>query len=148
MREIKFRGLTAFSGTIGSDRWVYGYAHRHHKHAWHIIPDGKVDFIRVIPVTIGQYTGLKDREGNEVWEGDIIKTKHQTWLVESINSMERDGNNYGLCVSPKGSGENYFIDKSILAGKIIGNIHENPELLEAEMRAENESEWAKGGPNA
>ncbi len=79
---------------------------------------------------IMQFIGLLDKNGKEIYEGHLIQTKDGTvWLVEPIGSLERDGNNYGLCVSPNGNGVNYFIDKSILAGKIIGHICENPELL-------------------
>jgi uncharacterized phage protein (TIGR01671 family) len=77
-----------------------------------------------------QYTGLKDSKGTEIYEGDLIKTKEYIWLVEPIGSKERDGSCYGLCVSPFGNGEMWFIDESILKGEVIGNIYANPELLE------------------
>lgn len=77
-----------------------------------------------------QYIGLKNKNGKEIYEGDWIKADNQKWLVEPIGSLERDGHYFGLCVSPDGNGDNYFIDESILKGEIVGNIHENPELLE------------------
>ena len=83
----------------------------------------------VIDEYLTQYIGLKDRDGREIYEGDIIKTKETTWLVEPIGSLEKDERYYGLCVSVNGGGENYFIDQSILAGEVIGNIYETPKLL-------------------
>ena len=76
-----------------------------------------------------QYIGLKDSKGKEIYEGDVIKTKKYLWLVEPIGSEERDGNQYGLCVSKDGNGKCYFIDSSILAGEVVGNIYENPKMI-------------------
>lgn len=84
---------------------------------------------RQVDFELMQFTGLKDKNGKKIYEGDIIKVKEVNWLVEPIGSLERDGENYGLCVSPNGKEENYFIDDSILNGKVIGNIYENLELL-------------------
>ena len=76
-----------------------------------------------------QFTGLKDRNGKEIYEADVIQTKEFKWLVEPINSLDRDGQVYGLMVSINGNGECFPIDKGILEGIVIGNIYENPELL-------------------
>ena len=85
-------------------------------------------------VKLMQFIGLKAKNGVEIFEGDIILVGDTPWLVEDIGDVEQDGSNYGLCASPRGSGKNYFIDESILAGEVIGNIYENPELLEKERK--------------
>jgi len=77
-------------------------------------------------------TGLRDKNGKEIYEGDILDVDGTPWLVEPIGTEERDGGKFGLCASPYGSGEAYFIDKSILDGKVIGNIWDNPELLKGD----------------
>lgn len=77
-----------------------------------------------------QYLGIETKGGGPVYEYDVIETEEYKWLVEEIGTLERDGVNRGLCVSPFGDGNNYFLEDSILAGKIVGNIDANPNLIE------------------
>jgi uncharacterized phage protein (TIGR01671 family) len=79
-----------------------------------------------------QWIGQVDKFGNEIYEGDILSIgkDSQKWLVEEIGSLERDGSDYGICMSPKGNGDNYLIDKDFLSKcEVVGNILENSDLL-------------------
>lgn len=69
MREIKFRGKRLDNG-----EWIEGDLLRMNGH-WFIFPDpapGGIDKYEVDPATVGQHTGLKDKNGTDVWEGDIF----------------------------------------------------------------------------
>lgn len=87
---------------------------------------------KVIPETIGQYTGLTDKNGKKIFEGDIISTdiKRPYLIVEF-----RDGCFMFNC---NDGGEDYYDimlpickepHKEYPYGEIIGNIHDNPELV-------------------
>jgi len=80
-------------------------------------------------IPIMQFTGLHDKNGKEIYEGDVLLLKDKTkWLIEPIGTQNQDETFYGIVCTPE-SGDKYAVDKSILRGEIIGNIHENPEFL-------------------
>lgn len=163
MREILFRGKRVDNG-----KWVEGHLIWCEDGRARILPSNTDIFCyemdesiiqtvahRVIPETVGQYTGLTDKNGTKIFEGDIIRYADydeyrcyiesldcaernesmdfcQMWTVDEIvygikiaypafdlNSHDFESN--GLSVLNE-SGQYYY--------EVIGNIHDNPELLD------------------
>ncbi|WP_059050006.1 YopX family protein [Paenibacillus senegalimassiliensis] len=81
MREIKFRGKR-----IDNGEWVYGFYHESdhpdHKGKGYIIPScaSALYSFEVDPETVGQYTGLLDKRGNKLFEGDIVRKLYSEFL--------------------------------------------------------------------
>lgn len=135
MREIKFRGRN-YDGI-----WMYGYLmpapkpeiHPNCKHIISAIPHTikSVDrgLYEVDENTVGQYTGLKDSNGNEIYEGDIIMSEGHS--VHYVRYLEDEATFIAMIVgSPLQEWcgiRQSWIDK--FKKKIIGNIHDNSELL-------------------
>lgn len=126
MREIKFRGKSIENKNIGE--WVVGdlhllspYAHIHTE----IGTKCKID-----PNTVGQFTGYHDLNDKRIYEGDIVKfTAHDAFGNEL-------GNQQGVVKFKFGSyligGYNmYDILLNDDEAEVIGNTHDNPELLKS-----------------
>lgn len=140
MREILFRGKRKDNG-----EWVKGYYYESRASGCFILTpkiktrkkDGIIiedafDVYEVIPETVGQYTGLQDKNGNRLFEGDIS-------IIHSPNIGDDEG--YFVIVWDDESarfvlrGETLECDFDYLYStnvEVIGNIHDNPELLEVE----------------
>lgn len=127
MREIKFRGRR-----LDNEEWIYGsytIAEMRDRSICHeIVPFPAGEVIREVdPATVGQYTGMKDKSGREIYEGDILTDKY-----ESIGVVEWQ--NGGFVVN-LGDVDIFQIadcfDDSYQMWT-IGNIHDNPELLKTE----------------
>lgn len=141
MRDIKFRGLS-----IKTNKWLIGDL-VHVNNQVYIFPHGALDSCdnyEVYPSTVGQYTGLKDAYNIEIYEKDIIISKGQDCeyiqIVEfhntsatcgrgwvGVNVIKQDIINGKLIKTHIGERFSYF---SLPCNcKIIGNIHNNPDLL-------------------
>lgn len=130
MREILFRGKRTDNG-----EWVYGVPTK----------DGRGEMVMVENIfeceeyncrganclyvdenTVGQYTGLKDKNGTKIFEGDIVLLKgydepYQVVFDESCFQAYSDSVRYAM---------DNFYDHDI---EVIGNIYDNPELLEGDQ---------------
>ena len=122
MREIKFRGFNRKNGM-----WLYGFYFQN-RGAHFVCPDefaeGKSwDDYEIDPETRGEYTGQKDKNGQEIYEGDVMRdvdgnTCEVIWQQESAGFRQYD-HVLQLCDN--------FIEEEF--DEVIGNIHDNPELL-------------------
>lgn len=126
MREIKFRGKS-----IVDSKWFYGSL-VYFCEKYSISESGEAEsFIlpviaEVIPETVGQFTGLKDKKGKKIYEGDVAKLKHCTALY-TCTWVPDTACFYWL--------SNVSNDYSTMhhESEIIGNIYENPELINKEV---------------
>lgn len=122
-REILFRGKCAYY----DGEWAYGVPLQHYDGSWQIISGkgGASILTTVIPETIGQFTGLTDKNGVKIFKGDIIKGKGKNVFVveynQNIASFITKGFGTLSCPCMNIGTMNYY--------GVVGNIHDNPELM-------------------
>lgn len=123
MREILFRGKT-YSG-----EWVQGDLFEVFDDGF-FIHDKRCHSVKIIPSTIGQYTGLTDKYGKKIFEGDIVKFCTE---LKEICFVDYGKGKYILRQLKK---DKHLSWQSIdifelfdLECEVISNIHDNPELL-------------------
>ncbi len=133
-----FRGKRKDNG-----KWVEGYyvclnenCHRIYTgYAEKDCGDYYPDYYEVIPKTVSQYTGLKDKNGKLIFEGDIIRTKKYGRVI--AHSNVRDYDIFIITYVPavfrlENIHRAFNLVGNSVDYEVIGNIHDNPELLEVE----------------
>lgn len=144
MREILFRGKNVDNG-----EWIYGdYAAPFAFYPANIFKqDGNFEGIAVVPETVGQFTGKTDMNGRMIFEGDIVKNNwcfiHSPSVIkfgEYAQPFHDDIHTKHIGFYVEHTCENkdlyrkdlgYYADKC----EVIGNIHDNPELIGGEENA-------------
>ena len=138
MREIKFRGKRLDNGN-----WVYGDLRQENSgrkvimtnlNTWgdnadDIEPYGEDVYVNT--ETVGQFTGLHDNKGNEIYEGDIVKTKEYGKFLGDRNFSGYDHfevlfKNGGFRLENE---ERIFNLTNNIHLEVVGNVHDNQELL-------------------
>ena len=139
MREIKFRGKTIanfpdnkYSVVIPKGKWIHGGITYDEDRVW--IDTEYYGQIIVDKETVGQYTGLHDKNGKEIYEGDILQVKGFSYKGYNTGTIKQnvvvEFKDYHWSCGAK-SLLNLSTWKEI-ALEVIGNIYDNPELLKEE----------------
>ena len=133
MREIEFRAKNT------KDVWVSGYLERED-----LIYDQNYDCSILIQInTLGQYTGLKDKNGKKIFEGDIIRMHYffQNYDPSTFGAFEDEANIVGVVkcelldgfyvetLDDHSIGYLQWVQEPSEELEILGNIYDNPELV-------------------
>ena len=130
MREILFRGKRKDNG-----EWVYGnYAVTDNNEKQHFVFQNKAFEFEVDPKTVGQYTGLTDKNGTKIFEGDIVVYCTNTYRAtnkefhEVVFETRGESGYFGIKISNIETWQ-FCLEVPAKLMEVIGNIHDNPELL-------------------
>ena len=124
MREILFRAKTV------NENWAYGLlVSKHGK--WYINkPDFPVAY-EIQPETICQYTGLTDKKGQKIWEGDILEGHLDDKFPEDVTREKVIWHESGWKTEEPGCDDKEYLDEFDAENfEVAGNVFDNPELLE------------------
>jgi len=138
MRTIKFRGKR-----LDNNEWVYGYLYElalpsgeasmiltqdnnhldtHLEPKYHLAFTLWVDLFLVDPETVGQFTGLQDADGNDIYEGDMLLSDENAEVFEVVYDAPR------FCFKDNVFGFRFLNHPEFF--HVIGNRYDNPELIE------------------
>ena len=140
MREIIFRGKRLDNG-----EWVYGHIYTQvdlpdtieEEWYWYIKPIGSESWVsyRVDPYTVGQYTGLKDKNGKMIFEGDILGSRYDSLYPDDVAIEVVKWFRNGWYIQQENNLPDALCEYGVLPySEVIGNIHDNPELLKEDAQ--------------
>lgn len=142
MRTIKFRGKFVYANSDGRMIWIYGSLFQtdtlHNVGKAKIFKtdtyDGVIANNEVILGTVGQFTGIVDRNGVEIYEGDIIQTYDSKGkpILHEVYYLENEARFATKLIGYENLNEGSLTQKWIneLDFEVIGNIFDNRELLQ------------------
>lgn len=124
MREILFRGKR-----VDNNEMIYGYLYRISEklNPFIMLINSGGESHEVFPKTVGQYTGLSDKNGVKIFEGDIVRYNGERHIV--VFETRGETGYFGIKIDHI---ETWGFCPSVPAKlmEVIGNIHDNPELAE------------------
>lgn len=121
MREILFRGQRE-----DDKAWVFGMPCATEESGIYAIQTLEGGIFDIIPETLGQYLVLTDRKGKKIFEGDIVKAYNIFGTKDGIGVVHW----CDLFMAWHITGDKNMYSGGLMSYEIIGNIHDNPELLE------------------
>ena len=137
MRQIKFRAKDTFKSEFFPQRWLYGTPVQDGDDVWMCVKkeDKGIVSVKVDPSTLGQFTGLTDRNGKEIYDGDIFTVNGKyprviLWdkMCWALMPTEYFHDEMFWVMNLQHPGIDWweeFADEF----EVIGNIHDNPELI-------------------
>lgn len=123
-RETPFRGKRLNNG-----EWVYGsywYSHRSNTYQHFVFDDGNV-WVGVEPDTVGQFTGLTDKNGVKIFDGDVIE--YTDGCNDWLGAVKYASDDAQFVARFIGGDVESFDNLYIGDCEVIGNIYDNPELF-------------------